>query len=234
MPRQTSVQLTESTQRQVAALTDLGFGNFTDIARIAIDRMYRQEIAMQAYTITKIDTTPEIDPYHAATSGETKTVLRISPAAREISLYQDYDDGASPSDEWHGIVVAAAVTGHPDAAEARQVLTDSDDVRAVIAGHSIIWDGSNHVGRLTDAAAAALERLVSALEDCQPNPVNVWQPDDYYDDVSDADLGLKPGMSDAELTALADKLEDDAHDDDVIIAGGAYSYLKTRLSYLDD
>ena len=43
MPRQTSVQLTESTERQAAALKAAGFGSLTDIIRTAIDRMYRQE-----------------------------------------------------------------------------------------------------------------------------------------------------------------------------------------------
>ena len=44
MPRQTSVQLTEATERQVAALKGAGFGSLTDVIRIAIDRMYQQEI----------------------------------------------------------------------------------------------------------------------------------------------------------------------------------------------
>lgn len=44
MPRQTSVQLLESTERQTAELKAAGFGTLTDIIRIAIDRMYRQEI----------------------------------------------------------------------------------------------------------------------------------------------------------------------------------------------
>ena len=46
MPRQTSLQLTEATERQVKALRGKGYGSFTDIARIAIDRMYREEIPM--------------------------------------------------------------------------------------------------------------------------------------------------------------------------------------------
>ena len=43
MPRQTSVQLTEATERQAAELKALGFGSMTDIIRTAIDRMYQQE-----------------------------------------------------------------------------------------------------------------------------------------------------------------------------------------------
>ena len=43
MPRQTSIQLTESTERQVEALKLAGFGSLTDIIRLAIDRMHRDE-----------------------------------------------------------------------------------------------------------------------------------------------------------------------------------------------
>lgn len=43
MPRQTSVQITEATARQAAQLRQMGFGTFTDIVRIAIDRMSIQE-----------------------------------------------------------------------------------------------------------------------------------------------------------------------------------------------
>lgn len=43
MPRQTSLQITEATDRQVAFLQEQGFGTFTDIVRIAIDRMCQEE-----------------------------------------------------------------------------------------------------------------------------------------------------------------------------------------------
>lgn len=43
MPRQTSLQLSEATEQQAAALRIYG-KTFTDIVRIAIDRLYREEI----------------------------------------------------------------------------------------------------------------------------------------------------------------------------------------------
>ena len=43
MPRQTSVQLTEATERQIEALKAQGYGTTTDIIRIAIDRMWMRE-----------------------------------------------------------------------------------------------------------------------------------------------------------------------------------------------
>lgn len=46
MTRQTSIQLTEATERQAKSLTAQGFGSFTDVVRLAIDRMYREEAGM--------------------------------------------------------------------------------------------------------------------------------------------------------------------------------------------
>lgn len=43
MPKQTSIQLTEATQRQVEALKAQGYGSLTEIIRIAIDRMWMAE-----------------------------------------------------------------------------------------------------------------------------------------------------------------------------------------------
>lgn len=44
MVRQTSVNLTKSTERQVEELKSAGFGGFTDIVRLAIDRLHTSEI----------------------------------------------------------------------------------------------------------------------------------------------------------------------------------------------
>lgn len=48
MPRQTSIQLTEATERQIAALKVQGYGSTTDIIRVAIDRMYQGEIMQES------------------------------------------------------------------------------------------------------------------------------------------------------------------------------------------
>ena len=41
--RRTTVNLTEATDRQIEYLKGRGFGSFTQIIRLAIDRMYRKE-----------------------------------------------------------------------------------------------------------------------------------------------------------------------------------------------
>jgi len=45
--RRTTVNLTKATERQVETLKGRGFGTFTDIVRISIDRMYREEMGGQ-------------------------------------------------------------------------------------------------------------------------------------------------------------------------------------------
>lgn len=44
MTHQTSIQLTKAQQAQIKALKAAGFGSFTDIVRLAVDRMYQTEI----------------------------------------------------------------------------------------------------------------------------------------------------------------------------------------------
>ena len=56
MPRQTSIQLTEATERQVAFLQNRGFGKLTTVVRIAIERMAQTEgFNMNSKTFRSID-----------------------------------------------------------------------------------------------------------------------------------------------------------------------------------
>ena len=59
MPRQTSFQITEATEQQIAYLASRGYGTTTNIIRTAIDRMAQQEghKTMKTYTITAEPTT---------------------------------------------------------------------------------------------------------------------------------------------------------------------------------
>lgn len=70
MPRQTSVQLTEATERQIDALKALGYGSTTDIIRLAIDRMHRDETRSDD---TRIPTGVQV--WQHRTAGERYIVL---------------------------------------------------------------------------------------------------------------------------------------------------------------
>lgn len=43
MPRQTSAQVTEQTENQAVWLRKLGYVTFTDVVRVAVDRMCNQQ-----------------------------------------------------------------------------------------------------------------------------------------------------------------------------------------------
>lgn len=80
MPRQTSIQLTEATDRQVEALKLAGYGSLTDIIRIAIDRMHRDETPRRE---------TRIELWQHRTAGERYAVMtdRGRPIAASGPLY---------------------------------------------------------------------------------------------------------------------------------------------------
>ena len=58
----------------------------------------------------------------------------------------------------------------------------ADDIRTIHDGHSVEWDGSNHRGKLTEKAQAALERVRDALEELMPDARDyIGQVADYCD-----------------------------------------------------
>ena len=117
MPRQTSVQLTESTERQAAALKAAGFGTLTDIIRIAIDRMYLQETrTMGATTITQI--------WHHSTSGD-RFAVKVYDGDNPRELWgpltsdqiQEVINTVRRGDNWEGAYEELLTTQGYDAAE---------------------------------------------------------------------------------------------------------------------
>lgn len=89
MTRQTSVQVTEATDRQVKALTAQGFGTFTDVVRIAIDRMYRTETRKQeAREMDKL-----AEDIYGAVYGEIDSKTFHRDRVREI---EDWLDDGEP------------------------------------------------------------------------------------------------------------------------------------------
>ena len=114
MPRQTSFQMTEATERQMDDLKAAGFGSTTDIIRIAIDRMYQQErnnmksimyvSAWQAHTgsigsilenARNAGDINDSDTVWAGPSGDY--VIAASPADLDED-YADYSDSGTVSE----------------------------------------------------------------------------------------------------------------------------------------
>ena len=97
----------------------------------------------------------------------------------------------------------------------------------VHAGHSVFWDGSNHVGRLTEDAAdamAEIEREIAASAD-DDDYIQVWDAGDWLQLSSAEDLEITAETTDEELDAIAKRLTDEAKHEGVDEIEGLDSYL---------
>lgn len=93
MPRQTSVQITDATQQQINRLQSLGFGSFTDIVRIAIDRMTQQESSIMSKQITFTDWSPDGDYNYLHTADKYHYGAGWIPEGTVVQFVADNDLG---------------------------------------------------------------------------------------------------------------------------------------------
>lgn len=87
--------------------------------------------------------------------------------------------GGIPMHVWHNRTIRIPVPAEANGLELARVLREEalPLLEAIHAGHSIEWDGNNHVGRLDDDARAAAEKLEEMLADV---PVmTVWSASEW-------------------------------------------------------
>lgn len=153
------------------------------------------------------------------------------PQPAYITITEDGDVSAGHSGEvgdavpmavWHHrtlrVPVHAAMLG-----DALADLLESAEARALLerihAGHSIEWDGSNHVGRLSDDARAALDDLHTLVRDAGEDTsmlAEVWTADAWLGTANDL-LDVWPAGE--PLDAAVKRLEDLAAGAGVVIDG---------------
>jgi hypothetical protein len=120
---------------------------------------------------------------------------------------RDYFD-AVPEAELHRRDLALLVAEGPmivDPDRLRDLLEKARTlVERVVAGHSVEWDGSNRVGRLTDDGEEALYALndLFRLADLADDSLMLLTVDDWIGSMSLADLGLD-AHSDEEAIRVA-------------------------------
>lgn len=176
--------------------------------------------------IVSIETIPQHDPYLNQSHGETWTALWIDPQDRKAKISQEYKTGATPSPIWHGLEIQRPIINRPDEARASEYLA-GQDAQALLAricdGHTIDWDGNNRVGNLSDDANAALEELVSNLEELPETDWTLWELDAWLDSVE-----VLPEMTGADLDALVADLKNTAAHEHVVVDGDMLDYLTRR------
>lgn len=171
----------------------------------------------------------EIDPYRASTRGRMAVALMID---REEVWLETYSPGQGVSPAlWHGrqlLVRVKAIEGEGeiDGCALIERLRDagSDErelLNRILAGHSVEWNGANHVGRLTADASEAFDLLQDLLEATPGTGCALWDAADFYaaePKHGTADrLQIFPHTSDAEIAELATREITDARSNGVLL-----------------
>ena len=154
---------------------------------------------------------PDNHLYHRY-QGQTQpqpTYLEFDPATRELSADSDGSIGGGvPFSVWHGVIRRYPLPSAYLTATAIRSLMDeiADDLAVVAEGHTVEWDGSNNVGRLTDEAAEAEERIAAAL-DCrvdEDDTILVMDADEWYSEAKAEILDkIRGGLSAEDALAWA-------------------------------
>ena len=99
------------------------------------------------------------------THSAERIILRLDPKKRKVTLTtRSHDIGGTLESVYHRRQHEYRVDKQVDATRFRAWLEKhSDLLRRICDGHTVEWDGSNHVGRLTDDAREASEELQHLL-----------------------------------------------------------------------
>jgi|GEM_PF-3089020 len=173
-------------------------------------------------TIETISTKPERDPYTNIDGIMSKTTLKLDPRDRTVWVTQEYNDNATPSDEWNGLILTWGVPSHPTETAMRQWITESMGVLITICdGFESRWNGSNHVGSLSEEARAAKEAIEFEFD-------NDGGPTNYYE-TWDVEAWLESSMNEITATTTDEQLADLAEqwqpDASTIVIGDILSYI---------
>lgn len=179
-------------------------------------------------TIEQIETRPRLDPYHQDTGQPTTTVIKLYPEEKLVYVLQEYDDHATPSDEWHGLVLTWKVFNWPLKEDMRQFLEENMHLLETIAdGWQEVWDGSNFVGRLTPDARSASDNLESLLDRGLPEGYSFMLVDNWlYPVYANVDLS---GVTVAQLEAWAEAAHEQAEHEQIALSGSCLDWLLERM-----
>ena len=137
-------------------------------------------------------------------------------------------------DVWHGLIRRYPIPALVNAVHLTEDINAGAFDRLldqIARGHTVEWDGHNWVGGLTQDAEDAELDIVARLEGYEdPSLGGLWDASDWLYD-SRHDLGITPTSTDAELQAIASKLEGEALNENVRLYGTleALEYFRQEL-----
>lgn len=152
-----------------------------------------------------------------------------------IATERHSSENATPMDEWHNRTLiwksrlSQGSTALPDADAIAAFAEEITPLLAIVAaGHTVDWNGSKNVGRLTDAASAASDEIGAAM-DCAAlwSDTPIWETGEWimgggpsaYDALINAGVSdeVIRSASDIEIDALYEQFSNYAADDGVVL-----------------
>ncbi|NIV31899.1 MAG: hypothetical protein GWN58_21160 [Anaerolineae bacterium] len=174
---------------------------------------------MTEVTVVKVNTMPEIDPYHADIGQEAATAFWLDPQKRRCGILPDYDSGSMDAGDYHGRTYNIRLDQRPDQDKAQEYLLSEKGQRwlqEICDGHSVEWNGHNMVGSLTEEAETILDILIQDLNGLPESEWQLWQVDDW---LNQSEIEITAETTDEEITRLAEQIEHDAKAEHVVLQG---------------
>lgn len=138
------------------------------------------------------------------------------------SVREHRQGDGTPVAIWHGRDVSIAMPSPCTHDLVQSFVADhAEDIARFRAGHTVVWDGSSHVGSDTDSASESLDRLRAASEALESDIV-LWSAAEWCRDNSDESLGITPTLRAhhvRKIARLAEILHSEARADGVEVNG---------------
>lgn len=201
---------------------------------------------VEKITVVSVDTVQALDPYRRDTGGLTTSAIHFDPANRRVWIVQDEPGcNGTPAAFYHNVELYQVIDdpmsmGQPDADSLREYLEGDEGQRLlgiVADGHEVVWDGHNHVGQMSTAAAEAWEELMTDISLSERSQIVSWSCDEWLPDSRAvlAEYNLTAASTTEEIAAAAAAIEAYAKSDDVYLIDDVETYLKHLIkTYADD
>ena len=175
-------------------------------------------------TETETESTITIDPVgdlylkYRGQYQQQPCYLQLDCEAETLSAEVDGSIGpGTPFRVWHGRTLRWAIPALTTEAAEGLLEEILPLAQRVVEGYQCRWDGSNHVGRLTEAAAEAAEAIRDLCDRnwSESEVLSVWEASDWYGQCGSGaylagQLGLTAETTDEQLDAIVEHEETEA------------------------
>ena len=184
--------------------------------------------------IGNVDVIPEHDPYHRGQCKATSTQLKIywdKNGEPSVCVSQDLDQGATPSDEWHGLTITTGLNSDeeglslPDQDALQEYLgseAGQDALRRVVDNHTVEWDGHNHKGSLIDNGKT-LDELLEAISGLPHHEWQLWNIEEYLYEYAHSQIDAD--TTDEQIKMMTAELDTTTTQEHIVLSGDVSDYL---------